>query len=127
MAPPSQKLEPPTIPGRFTLIYPDAGFDPAGEHFGVILDGQEVGTIYRLDYEWLWSINLGMMGAGSGEPVYHSASKDPKWAQCLRAGEGSRVDQNRGSFAKWWIAAALFCYDFCVWRDVNRLRLADGM
>lgn len=57
--------------GTFTLknsaqIYPDAGFDPAGEHFGVMLDGQEVGTIYRIDQEWLWSINLGMMGAGSG-------------------------------------------------------------
>jgi hypothetical protein len=48
------------------LIYPDAGFDTDGEHFGVMGDGQKVGTIYRIGDEWLWSIYLGMMGAGSG-------------------------------------------------------------
>jgi hypothetical protein len=57
--------------GEFTLknsalIYPAAGLDPDEDHFGVLLDGQEVGTIYRIGYEWLWSINLGMMGIGSG-------------------------------------------------------------
>jgi hypothetical protein len=29
-------------------------------------DGREVGTIYRIDDEWLWSINLGMMEAEKG-------------------------------------------------------------
>ncbi|WP_299809894.1 hypothetical protein [Tardiphaga sp.] len=32
-----------------------------------MLDEQEVGTIYRIGDEWLWSINLGMMGGGSGQ------------------------------------------------------------
>ncbi|CAN5492205.1 hypothetical protein BH11PSE4_BH11PSE4_42880 [soil metagenome] len=48
------------------LIYPAAGIDPSADHFGVMLDGQEVGTIYRIGDEWVWSINLGMMGIGSG-------------------------------------------------------------
>lgn len=57
--------------GKFSLtnsalLYPAAGIDPAADHFGVMLDGQEVGTIYRIADEWLWSINLGMMGVGSG-------------------------------------------------------------
>lgn len=54
--------------GTFTLknsalLYPAAGFNPEGEHFGVMLDDQEIGTIYRIGDEWLWSINLGMMGS----------------------------------------------------------------
>jgi hypothetical protein len=57
--------------GTFTLtnsalIYPASGFDPTEDHFAVLLDGQEVGTIYRIGDEWLWSINLGMMGMGAG-------------------------------------------------------------
>ena len=57
--------------GTFTLtnsalIYPTSSFDPAEEHFAVLLDGQEVGTIYRISDEWLWSINLGMLGMGAG-------------------------------------------------------------
>jgi hypothetical protein len=58
-------------PGKFTLqnsalLYPAAGFDPDEDHFAVLLDGDEVGTIYRIGEEWLWSINVGMMGMGSG-------------------------------------------------------------
>lgn len=50
--------------GTFTLknsavLYPAAGFSPDEDHFGVMLDDQEVGTIYRIGDEWLWSINLG--------------------------------------------------------------------
>ena len=47
-------------------LYPQAAFDPDEDHFGVMLDGQEVGTIYRIGDEWMWSINLGMMRIGSG-------------------------------------------------------------
>lgn len=59
------------MPGQFTLqnsalLYPAAGFDPDEDHFAVMLDGQEVGVIYRIGEEWLWSIAIGMMGMGSG-------------------------------------------------------------
>jgi hypothetical protein len=61
----------PSNAGQFTLknsalLYPDAGFDPDEDHFGVLLDGQEVGVIYRIGADWLWAVSLGMMGAGSG-------------------------------------------------------------
>jgi hypothetical protein len=57
--------------GTFTLknsalLYPAAGFDLDEDHFGVMLDDQEVGTIYRIGDEWLWSINIGMMGSRTG-------------------------------------------------------------
>jgi hypothetical protein len=57
--------------GTFSLknsarLYPAAGFDPDEDHFGVMLDDHEVRTIYRIGDEWLWSINLGMMGSGTG-------------------------------------------------------------
>jgi hypothetical protein len=48
------------------LLYPNAGFDLDEDHFAVILEDQEVGTIYRIGEEWLWSINIGMMGMGAG-------------------------------------------------------------
>ncbi|MDB5555356.1 MAG: hypothetical protein JWL86_5340 [Rhizobium sp.] len=48
------------------LLYPVAGFDPDADHFGVMLDDHEVGTIYRIGHEWAWSIKLGMMGSGTG-------------------------------------------------------------
>lgn len=57
--------------GKFTLknsaeAYPDAGFDPTEDHYVVQLDGLVVGTIYRIADEWVWSIDVGMMGMGSG-------------------------------------------------------------
>jgi hypothetical protein len=48
------------------LLYPAAGFDPDADHFGVLLDEQEVGVIYRIGNDWIWAVSLGMMGAGSG-------------------------------------------------------------
>ncbi|MEH2482046.1 hypothetical protein V1282_005403 [Nitrobacteraceae bacterium AZCC 2146] len=43
---------------KSALLYPAAGFEPEEDHFGVLLDGQEVGTIYRVGDEWLWSISI---------------------------------------------------------------------
>jgi hypothetical protein len=51
------------------LLYPAAGFSADEDHFSVMLDGQEIGTIYRIGEEWLWSINIGMMEMGAGRAV----------------------------------------------------------
>ncbi|MDB5615764.1 hypothetical protein [Tardiphaga sp.] len=58
------------------LLYPAVGFDPDEDHFGVMLDEQEVGTIYRIGDEWLWSINLGMMGGGSGRAASRREARE---------------------------------------------------
>lgn len=62
--------------GKFTLrnsaeAYPDAGFDPTEDHFVVQLDGQVIGTLYRIAEEWIWSFDAGMMGMGSGRGPSH--------------------------------------------------------
>lgn len=48
------------------LLFPEAGFDPDEDHFAVMLDEVAVGTIYRIEDKWVWSLNLGMMGITSG-------------------------------------------------------------
>jgi hypothetical protein len=57
--------------GRFTLqnsadAYPDAGFDPTEDHFVVLFAAQSVGTIYRIADEWVWAIDVSIMGMNSG-------------------------------------------------------------
>lgn len=46
--------------------YPDAGFDPSEDHFVVLLQGQPVGAIYRIADEWIWAIDVSLMGMNSG-------------------------------------------------------------
>lgn len=67
--------------GQFTLknsalLYPAAGFDTDEDHFGVLLDDQEVGVIYRIGEEWLWAISLGMMGTGSGRAASRREARE---------------------------------------------------
>jgi hypothetical protein len=74
------------------LLYPAAGFDLEEDHFGVMLDEQEVGTIYRIGDEWLWSINLGMMGMGAGRAGNRREAREAfraEWdAKAARLGVG---------------------------------------
>jgi hypothetical protein len=74
------------------LLYPAAGFDLEEDHFGVMLDEQEVPTIYRVGHEWIWSINLGMMGLASGRAAGRREAREAfraEWdARTARLGPG---------------------------------------
>lgn len=48
------------------LLFPNAGFDPGEDHFAVMFGDVAVGTIYRIEDDWIWSLNLGMTGITSG-------------------------------------------------------------
>jgi hypothetical protein len=48
------------------LLFPEGGFDLEDDHFAVMLGNVPVGTLYRIEDEWIWSLNLGMMGITSG-------------------------------------------------------------
>ena len=55
-----------------------------------MLDGQEVGVIYRIGEEWLWSVAIGMMGMGSGRAASRREAREAfraEWdAQATRLG-----------------------------------------
>lgn len=57
------------------LLFPTADFDPKEDHFAVMLGDVPVGTLYRIADEWIWSLNLGMMGITSGRADGRDAAR----------------------------------------------------